>query len=97
MATINIKGIDKAALLAALYNSARVQGMGVLLAQREDMTVERAREELASNDKMYFDYLHGRVMKVALLGDALKTGAYDRDNGPGAAERAIAHLLAEQS
>lgn len=42
--------------------------------------------------KYDFDYLKGRVMKVNLSGDTLNEWGYDRDNGTGAAERAIASL-----
>lgn len=35
-------------------------------------------------------------MKISLEGDTLEPRAYDRDNGAGAAERAIAPLLAKR-
>lgn len=91
---INIKGLDKAAVLAALYNNSRQQGMG-FLHQRgaEAMSVEQAREELKrAGDRPYFDYLHGRVLKV-YLEDDLDERLYDRDNGGGAAYRALKPLL----
>lgn len=88
----DITGIDKAELLATLYNASRQQGMG-FMHQRgaAGMTADEARAELANGD--YFDYLHGRVMKISLKGDKLCTRLYDRDNGQGAGERAISHLL----
>ena len=88
---ISIAGLDKAAVLAALYNNSRQQGMGFLHPRgASGMTVEEAREELKAGD--YFDYLHGRVMKISLHGDDLHTGLYNRDNGQGAAERVINNL-----
>lgn len=85
---MDISGLDKAAVLAALYNASKQQGMGFLHARgATDMTVAQAREELAKRD--YFDYLHGRVMKINLAGDEVDTRLYDRDNGAGAAERAV--------
>lgn len=93
---MNIKGLDKAEVLAALFNASRQQGMGFMHSRgASSMTVDQAQEEL-KNDT-YFDYLHGRVMKIGLDGDELETRLYDRDNGQGAAERAIAPLLAKQS
>ena len=87
---MNIAGLDKAEVLAALYNGSRQQGMGFLQTRgAEDMTVEQAREELAKNERGHFDYLHGRVMKIDLRGDELETWLYDRDNGQGAAEAII--------
>lgn len=89
--TINIQNIDKAAILAALYNASRPIGMGFLCYNPAPM--EREEAALLLEQSPYFDYLHGRVMKIDLSGDELYTGLYDRDNGDGAARRAIAHLL----
>lgn len=91
---INIKGIDKAEVLAALYNASRPQGLGFMHATKMDMTIEDARKELdAAGERPYFDYLRGRVMKISLAGDELEERLYDRDNGQGAAYRALAHLV----
>lgn len=89
---IDITGIDKAAILVALYNNARTQGFGIMQAKNGDMTPAQAKEILDSGQHD-FDYLHGRIMKVYLKGDKLWVDLYDRDNGHGAAHRAIAHLL----
>jgi len=90
---MNIAGLDKAEVLAALYNGSRQQGMGFLQTRgAEGMTVEQAREELANNEQQYLDYLHGRVMKISLRGDELDTLLYNRDNGQGAAEAVIEAL-----
>jgi hypothetical protein len=88
---MNIKHKNKAAILAALYNSSRVQGMGALQAKPGQMQEAEAAELL--KNQTYFDYLYGKVMKVDLSGDELDPRLYDRDNGQGAAERAIKHLL----
>jgi len=90
---MNIAGLDKAEVLAALYNGSRQRGMWFLQTRgAEGMTVEQAREELANNERQYFDYLHGRVMKISLRGDELNTALYNRDNGQGAAEAIIEAL-----
>lgn len=90
--TIDISQLDKAAVLAALYNRARPQGMGFLHYTPEPMTHDQARELLGKMHEPYFDYLKGRVMKVDLGKDQLYVGLYDRDNGHGAAASAIADL-----
>lgn len=91
---MNIAGLDKAEILAALYNYSQQQNMGFLQTRgAEGMTVEQAREEIINNKEMYFDYLHGRVMKIDLRGDDLDTWLYNRDNGQGAAEAVIEALL----
>jgi hypothetical protein len=92
--SINIKGLDKAAVLSSLYNASRQQGMGFMNPQGQNqMTIEQARKELDANPRAYFDYLHGRVMKIDLSTDELREALYDRDNGQGACLRAIDHLL----
>lgn len=91
---IDIKGLDKAEVLKALYDVSHIQGMGFLQAVPDGtVTVGHCRELLKKST--YFDYLYGRVLKVDLSGDSFEEWLYDRDNGPDAAERAIAHLRAK--
>ena len=102
---MNIKGLDKAAILAALYNRAQAQGTGLLHYDPTPMTVDQARQILSqeqgdditqmfgdfvhNGNRLYFDYLKGRVMKVDLSKDELNTAPYNHDNGPNAAEDAL--------
>ena len=88
MSIVNITNLDKAAVLAALYNAAKPQGLGFLQYDPTPMSVEDAR--LLGTG--YFDYLMGRVMKIDLRSDELRTDLYNRDNGAGAAEQALALL-----
>lgn len=88
---MNIKGQDKAVILAALYNGSRPLGMGMLHYDPRPMTVEEARTLLEK--QQYFDYLKGRVMKVDLSRDEVDLRLYDRDVGPGAGESAILEAL----
>lgn len=91
--SIDIKGLDKAEVLAALFNASKQQGMGFLDARGAlPMTVNVARGVIQESRELYFDYLFGRVMKVDLSTDELDPGLYDRDNGQGAAERALRSL-----
>lgn len=83
---IDIKGLDKAMVLKALYDNSHHQGLGFLQAV-DSFTVDDARELL--KHQTYFDYLHGKVMKVDLSGDSFEEYLYDRDCGEGAAARAI--------
>ena len=87
---IDLKQYDKAEVLAALYNHSKPQGMGVLHYDSANMTKKEAQECL--KEYQDFDYLKGRIMKVDLSGDELDPCLYDRDNGEGAAERAIATI-----
>ena len=103
---MDISGLDKTAVLAALYNRAKPQGMGFLHYDPTPMTVEQAQQILGGGDDatvefgdfvhdgnlLYFDYLKGRVMKVDLSGDEVDTWGYNRDNGENAAELVIVEL-----
>lgn len=84
---VDISNKDKAQVLMALYNNSHPHGMGFLHFNPEPMTVEQAREILAKTQD--FDYLAGRVMKISLKSNLVRTWGYNRDNGEGAAERAI--------
>jgi hypothetical protein len=89
---ICIKGLDKAEVLAALYNASKPLGMGFMHFDPEPMMRDEAAELLEATDD--FDYIKGRVMKVHLSGDEFEEWLYDRDNGNGAAEAAIQPLRA---
>lgn len=88
---VSIAGLDKSDVLRVLYDNARVQGMGIMHAKDGNMSKAEAEEILKVSGN--FDYLHGRVMKVRIDDSGeLQERLYDRDNGAGAAERAIADL-----
>ena len=85
-----------AEVLMVLYNRAMVHGIGFLQATYKPMTLDEADEIIESRMKnrigTYFDYLHGRVMKIDVapgIGQDLDTRLYNRDNGPEAAELAL--------
>lgn len=90
---ISIAGLDKAEVLARLFNASRAQGRGLDMPYLADMSKEEAQRHLDAAEDGYFDYLKGRVMKVDLSGDHFDPRLYDRDNGPGAAEVALMDLL----
>ena len=92
---IDISGLDRADVLAALYNVAKPQGMGFLHYDPKPMTREEAIALLAGwrlDQKPYFDYLKGRVMKSEIAGNTFDERLFDRDNGSGSAALAIATL-----
>lgn len=84
---MNIKGIDKAEILKALYNASKPVGLGKLHYDKKDMTHDEAVSLLKMTFK--FDYLKGRVMKIDLTNDELETYLYNRDNGWNRAEEII--------
>lgn len=88
---IGLTNYNKADVLTVLYNCSKPQGLGILHYEDKEMTREEAQKLL--DEQTYFDYLKGCVMKIDLSGDMLDPRLYDRDNGFGAAERAISTLL----
>jgi hypothetical protein len=95
---IDTKGLNRAAVLAALFNASRPLGMGFMQYDKTPMTPERAQEiidTLSANGatRIHFDYLQGRVMKLDLSNpDGFEPHGYNRDVGPGAAEKVIEEL-----
>ncbi len=104
MASVSIKGLDKADVLCALVNAAKPLGMGFLQDNGKPMTKEEAQEwidkgrghdmGLVSRTALSFDYVKGRPIKSNISGDEFDPWGYDRDQGEGAAEKAIASLRA---
>ena len=107
---INIKGIDKATLLAALVNAAPALGMGRLQDDGKPLTRDEAEElwikplraqvsrlMLGDHPRMRFDYVKGRPIKCDIGGDEFDPWLYDRDQGEGAAARVVARLQASET
>lgn len=92
---VDIKGLPKEKVFAALYNNAKPQGLGFLHYDPKPMTYEEAKDILNSENNHYFDYFKGRVMKINISTDEIDERLYDRDNGEGACSRAIEELKAK--
>lgn len=107
---VNIEGLNKGDVLAALYNNTRPGGMGLLQAAAGPDVMDRAYAEhllvhgqdatgdyapgFRRDDSKYFDYVHGRCLKVDLTDDIeFNPRGFDRDNGgDGTAQKIIDHL-----
>jgi len=89
---MNIAGKSKAKVLAALFNNARPLGLG-FLHYKPDHIMDEVEAESLLQEQTYFDYHEGRLMKVNLATDTLDTRMYNRDNGEGAAEKAIEAIV----
>lgn len=95
---VNTEGLSKAAVLAALYNNARTQGMASLNYKPDHVMTEEEAQEIIDDwgETLYFDYLYGRVLKVDLtFNTSFDEWLYDRDNGVGRAQRVINKLREE--
>ena len=86
---IDIKGLDKAKVLAALVNGGRPLGMGIFSAGH--LTEQEAAEMLA--ECKYIDYAMGVPIKADFSGDTFDPWGYDRDHGAGRAARVIRSLI----
>ncbi len=96
MDSIDISGIDKAALLAALYNGTRPLGWGILHDKPSGMTAEEAAKFLDDTHNGRFDYVAGRPIKVEFAGDQLKFARlYDRDTHDGACQAIVDRLRSQ--
>ena len=92
---VNIKGLDKARVLKALYEHSHAQGLGAFQAVHMGVpTLEYFTGLLEQGT--YFDYVGGRELTVDLSGDEFDERLYDRDCGEGAAQRAVDSVRAEQ-
>lgn len=94
LARIDITGRDKAEVLQRLYNGGFMEMVlpptsVALQLLRPVMTLEQAREIVAENPSLRFDYIEGRSLKVDLSQDSFDPWLYDRDHGPGLAARAL--------
>lgn len=93
---IDTRGLRKSAVLAALYNASKPQGLGFL--EFDPVPMSEGEAEKLLKYGTYFDYLKGRVMKVDLKNDdEFDERLYDRDNGIGMAQRVISHVRASQA
>lgn len=90
---INIKGLDKADVLLALFNASKPQGFGELIALIKAFDIDSARRLIQNHPSLCFDYVVGRPIKVDLSGDELDVWLYDRDNGEGCAAMALSPLI----
>lgn len=91
MAIVDISGLDKGEVLFTLYNASHYQGLSFLGATSNYTLADAKRDYEASSSK-YFDYHHGKVLKVDLSGDSFDPRLFDRDCGEGAAAAAIEAL-----
>ena len=83
-------GLDRYEVLCALYNNSHPLGLGILNYTPGNLTVDEAKT-LLTQSMGYADYVKGRVIKVKLPEGSVSFSPrlYDRDNGEGAALRAV--------
>ena len=83
---------NKAVVLKALWENSKAQGMSFLaLPELGQITVEQCSARLA--ESAYVDYFAGKVIKIDFSGGDFNPWGYDRDNGQGAAQKAVDSVL----
>lgn len=87
---IDIKGLDKAEVLVALYNAARPSALHGGYS-RGPMDYADAKDMLT--EEQSFSWVNGRAMFVDLSGDQLDTDRFDASNGRLCAANALARVV----
>ena len=92
---IDISNKDRNEVLAALYNASTPIGMGFMQYNPMSWTKEIAEMYFDkfgnpnSHGEIVFDYIMGRPVKCIFKNNRVYVGAYNADNEPGLAQRAI--------
>jgi len=89
---IDVSHIEPAELLRLLYNAIDMGKRHGLPTFPDPMRIEEARRIIAERTRdgiARFDYLNGRLMKVAIGSAQVDERLYDREHGPGAFATAI--------
>lgn len=94
MSIVSLNGLTKPEALAALFNYAKPQGLG-MLHYKPDHRMDSLEAGIILTQGMYVDYLEGRVIKVDFGrgGDTIDTRLYDRDNGMDAGLKVIRYAI----
>lgn len=86
--TMNIQGMDKGMILAALYNAIEGAYAKLHIASPPLSTGEAA-GLIDENPEGWFDKINYRTLKLRFRGNCLETNLYDLRYGKGAATKAL--------
>jgi len=92
---VDIKGLDKARVLKALYDHSNVQEMSLFRSVPNGLVTVEICENLLKHNTS-FECLYGRVLRIDIGGDAFDERLYDQECGEGAAQRAVDSIRAEK-
>lgn len=100
--SIDIKGLDKAKVLKALWDHSHVQEKSYLSRQRVDdsgFTIEMAQREIdyCKGHRLHYYYVYGHVIKCDITDDEFDPWLYDEACGEGMAQKAINDLRKEEA
>lgn len=95
---MNIAGLSKAQLLAALFNYAMPPALRFMSTKSEPMTTEQAdriiKQMLHDKRPLKFDSIEGRSLNIDLSSDETDPTRYNLYNGRATAEHVVASLRA---
>jgi hypothetical protein len=89
---INVKGLDRAAVLMALHDAAIPKA---LHGGYPDTPLPSDEAEAMLEETETFAYVNGRALFFTFEGDLVHVSEYDSRNGRACAERALAPLIAK--
>ena len=92
MRFINISGLNKAEVFRVLYNAAIPEMIAILGSDGIEISRERAKQIVKKEARTNFDRWGIKVLRINIANDVLDSGAYNRANGEGVAEKAIRSL-----
>lgn len=90
MAIIQLGELEKASVLAALYNAAKPSIKELSSYDSTPMTYQEARAISFQQDR--FDYIKGRIVLVIFVNSTFNSKLYDKNNGNNAAGKIIESL-----
>lgn len=82
--------LEKAKVLAALYNAAKPAGKDIASYDPTPMSYQEAKA--ISFDRNNFDYIKGRILLVIFIGNKFNSKLYNKHNGKNAAEMIVSSL-----
>ncbi len=88
---VSIQGLNKADVLAALYNASQPQGLGFSEYSPYAMKSGEA-QKLLEMGTTFFRYVKGRLLKIDIGNNDIDPAQYDFDNGKGAVGQVISIL-----
>ncbi len=90
MAKVSFENLEKAMVLAALYNGAKPSSTDIASYDPEPMTVAEGKE--LTFKRNHFDYIKGRILLIIFTENTFNSKLYNKHNGENAAESIIESL-----
>lgn len=90
MAKVSFENLEKAKVLAALYNGAKPSSTDIASYDPNPMSVSEAKQLTFNRNN--FDYIKGRILLIIFVGNTFNSKLYNKHNGVDSAEKIIESL-----